>query len=50
MYTKLIKFEKFVRGIWVEQSLRTTDDAIWLHLETFRIATDIKNVVVVDNV
>lgn len=48
MYTKKITFKKLVHGIWIEQSLRTTDDAIWLHLESLRLATNIKEVLVVD--
>lgn len=48
MYTKIIKFERFLPqyAAWIEQSLRTTDDAVWLHLESYRLDSNIRNVVV----
>lgn len=48
MYTKQIRFDKQVGDMWIPQVLNTTNDAVWLHLEQFRLRTDVKNVVVVD--
>lgn len=48
MYTKKIVFLKLLHDRWIEQSLRTTDDAVWWHLEQFRLRTDVKDVKVVD--
>ena len=49
MYTKLIKYEKHhpLFG-WVAEMFRTTDDAIWSHLQTMSLRTDIRKVVVSD--
>jgi len=44
MYTKQITFEQYVKGLWIKQTLRTTDDAIWLHLERFRLRDDVRDV------
>jgi len=49
MYTKKITFKKFVQGIWVEQSLRTTDDSTWHHLQMLNLRKDVKEIVVVDH-
>lgn len=48
MYTKIIRFERFLPqySAWIEQSLRTTDDAVWLHLESFKLDSNIRKVVV----
>lgn len=48
MYDTKIKFEKLVRGIWVNQFLRTTSDAVWFHLRQMELSNDIRNVVVVN--
>jgi hypothetical protein len=48
MYTKQITFKKLVHGIWIDQSLKTTNDAIWLHHNQLSLRTDVKEIIVVD--
>ena len=50
MYSKVIKFQKYVRSIdtWVEQSLRVTDDSFWLHFQSMSLNKDIRSIVVSD--
>ena len=58
MYTKKITFKqylpKFDQGsespLWVEKELRTTNDAIWLHLNALELRKDVKEICVVDYV
>lgn len=48
MYNKIIKFQKLVMGTWIDQTLRTTDDAIWHHITKMQLKHDIRSIVVVD--
>lgn len=48
MYTKKLTFKKLVYGIWVDQELRTTNDALWLHHNQLSLRNDVKEIVVVD--
>lgn len=49
-YSKVITFEQYLpqHDIWVKQTLRTTNDAIWLHLQRLNLSEDIKQIVVKD--
>lgn len=50
MYTKAIKFEQYVKSVdmWLEQTLRTTNDAIWLHLQALNLNKNVRKIVVID--
>lgn len=49
MYTKAINYEKYVAGLgWMPHQLKTTNDAIWLHLQQMELRTDVRKIVVVD--
>lgn len=50
MYTKVIKCEQFLPkfDVWVEKMFKTTDDAIWLHLEAMNLDKNIRKIVVSD--
>jgi hypothetical protein len=49
-YSKVITFEQYLpeHDIWVRQTLRTTSDAIWLHLQRLNMKKDVKQIVVKD--
>jgi hypothetical protein len=46
MYTKTIKFQRFVKSIqeWVDTSFKTTDDAIWLHLNQLELDKNVRKI------
>lgn len=50
MYTKIIKFERYLSqyDAWVNQYFKTTNDAIWLHLEAMNLDKNIRKIVVSD--
>ena len=49
MYTKAINYEKYVAGLgWMPHQLKTTNDAIWLHLQRMNLRSDVRGVVVSD--
>lgn len=50
MYTKKITFKQYLPSfsLWVEKELRTTNDAIWLHLKSLELRTDVKEIWVTD--
>jgi hypothetical protein len=48
MYTKKIIFKKLVHGLWIDQELRTTDDALWLHHNQLTLRNDVKKIIIID--
>lgn len=50
MYTKKITFKQYLPtfDLWADKELRTTNDAIWLHLKSLELRTDVKEIWVVD--
>ena len=52
MYTKKITFKQYLPSfeLWVEKELRTTNDAIWLHLNALELRKDVKDIWVCDNI
>jgi hypothetical protein len=50
MYTKRITFEKYLTNfdVWVSDSIRTTNDAIWLNLSALNLNKNIRKIVVQD--
>ena len=48
MYTKKLTFQQNVYGIWIDQELKTTDDALWLHHNKLSLRNDVRSIVVVD--
>lgn len=50
MYNKKITFKQYLPSfnLWVEKELRTTNDAIWLHLNALGLRKDVKEILVTD--
>jgi len=50
MYTKQLVYKEFIKslGMWVEKTLKVTDDSLWFHHNKLSIRNSVKEILVQD--